>query len=94
MRIRRTLRQPPPVEPRLPAHVTATVWGPAEFVGLPPWRLAAKGLVTGVLGASAIVGAGLAGAWTGVPLLGSGEAACWPWPYSACVWRCSGPGGR
>ncbi|MFB8777990.1 hypothetical protein [Streptomyces broussonetiae] len=75
MRIPRPRRQsPPPVEPHLLTHVTATVWGPAEFIGLPPWRLAAKGLVTGVLGAGLIVGCGIAGAWTGWPALGGGEA--------------------
>ncbi|MEU3253392.1 hypothetical protein [Streptomyces sp. NPDC006997] len=74
MRTRRPLRPPPPAESGLPAHVTATVWGPAEFVGLPPWRLSVKGLATGVLGAVAIVGAGITGAWAGPPVFRSGEA--------------------
>ncbi|MFE6281077.1 hypothetical protein [Streptomyces sp. NPDC057877] len=74
MRIRRPRRPPLPAEPHLAAHVTASVWGPAEFIGLPPRRLAVKGLATGVLGAVLVVGAGIAGAWTGAPLFGSGEA--------------------
>ncbi|MGW0820254.1 hypothetical protein [Streptomyces sp. NPDC002845] len=74
MRIQRLRPPSPAVEPDLMAHLRATVWGPAEFVGLPPWRLAGKGLLTGALGAATIVGAAVAGAWTGVPALASGEA--------------------
>lgn len=56
------------------AHLRAMVWGPAEFVGLPPGRLVAKGVLAGLLGTEAIVGTTLFGAWTGRPALASGEA--------------------
>ncbi|MEV0523971.1 hypothetical protein AB0I66_11145 [Streptomyces sp. NPDC050439] len=52
----------------------AFVWGPAEFVGLPPRRLTAQGLIVGFLGAGAIIGAGALGMWAGPPALSSGEA--------------------
>ncbi|MFF9764165.1 MULTISPECIES: hypothetical protein [Streptomyces] len=65
---------PPPPEPHLMAHVRAMVWGPAEFVGLPPWRLVGEGLLAGILGAAAIVGSAVAGVWYGVPALADGEA--------------------
>ncbi|MBC2907630.1 hypothetical protein H4N64_40190 [Streptomyces sp. PSKA01] len=55
------------------AHLRSTVWGPAEFVGLPPWWLTAEGILAGCLGAGAIVGSAVAGAWYGVPGLGNGE---------------------
>ncbi|KUO14777.1 hypothetical protein AQJ91_45035 [Streptomyces dysideae] len=55
------------------AHLRSTVWGPAEFVGLPPWWLAAEGLVAGIVGAGAIVGSAVAGAWYGIPGLADGE---------------------
>ncbi|MFE7173262.1 hypothetical protein [Streptomyces sp. NPDC057616] len=56
------------------AHLRASVWGPAEFVGRPPWWLVVEGLLAGVLGSGAIVGATLYGAWTGRPSLADGEA--------------------
>ncbi|MEU0436016.1 hypothetical protein ABZ153_31120 [Streptomyces sp. NPDC006290] len=56
------------------AHLRTTVWGPAEFVGLPPWWLLGEGLLTGTLGALAIVGTGAVGAWTGASALVDGEA--------------------
>ncbi len=55
-------------------HLRTSVWGPSEFIGLPPWRLVAKGLLVGTLGAVAIVGTTLFGAWTGRPPLADGEA--------------------
>ncbi|KUL44088.1 hypothetical protein [Streptomyces regalis] len=55
-------------------HVRAVVWGPAEFVGLPPWWLTGEGLLAGVLAAGAIVGTAIAGAWYGVPGMAHGEA--------------------
>lgn len=55
-------------------HLRTTVWGPAEFVGVPPWRLIAGGLATGMLGAGGIVGVTIAGAWQGRPALAGGEA--------------------
>lgn len=39
------------VEPRLMGQSRAVVWGPADFVGLPPWWLTGEGLLAGVLGA-------------------------------------------
>ena len=63
----RRRRRPLPVPERhLMAHLRSTVWGPAEFVGLPPRRLAVEGLVAGCVGAGLIVGATVAGAWYGV----------------------------
>lgn len=56
-------------------HLRASVWGPAEFVGLPPWWLVGEGILAGILGAGAIVGATLYGAWTGRPSLADGELA-------------------
>ncbi|MER5468123.1 hypothetical protein ABZX90_17725 [Streptomyces sp. NPDC002935] len=61
-------------ETQLTAHLRSTVWGPAEFVGLPPRWLAGEGILVGILGAGSIVGAGVVGDWTGVPALASGEA--------------------
>ncbi|WP_435209233.1 hypothetical protein [Streptomyces sp. bgisy034] len=55
-------------------HLRSSVWGPAEFVGLPPWWLVGEGLLAGGLGAVAIVGSAVAGAWYGVPALAAGEA--------------------
>ncbi|MER6524027.1 hypothetical protein [Streptomyces sp. NPDC001508] len=55
-------------------HLRTAVWGPAEFVGLPPRWLVAEGLLVGALGAGAIVGTTLFGAWTGNPSLAAGEA--------------------
>ncbi|MEU6277944.1 hypothetical protein ABZ871_36940, partial [Streptomyces populi] len=68
-------RRPPPVqETDLTAYLRSTVWGPAEFVGWPPRWLVGEGLLTGVLGAGSIVGAGVVGDRTGTPVLDSGEA--------------------
>ena len=58
----------------LMSHLRTTVWGPAEFVGLPPRRLLAEGLFAGILTAGAIICVGAAGVWTGRPALVSGEA--------------------
>ncbi|WP_435612401.1 hypothetical protein [Streptomyces sp. bgisy159] len=69
-----TLSAPPPPEPGLMAHLRSTVWGPAEFVGLPPWWLVGEGLLVGTLAVSAIVGTAVAGAWYGLPALAGGEA--------------------
>ncbi|MDW4905878.1 hypothetical protein RB628_11175 [Streptomyces sp. ADMS] len=55
------------------AHLRSTVWGPAEFVGLPPWWLAAEGLVAGCVTAGGIVGVTIGGAWYGIPGLADGE---------------------
>ncbi|MEU5507717.1 hypothetical protein ACFTZ8_09700 [Streptomyces fungicidicus] len=68
-------RHRPPAAPdrHLMAHLRNTVWGPAEFVGLPPWWLTAKGLLAGCLAAAAITGSALAGAWYGLPVLADGE---------------------
>lgn len=63
-----------PFERHLTAYLRTSVWGPAEFVGRPPWWLVGEGLLAGVLGAGAIVGATLFGAWTGRPALADGEA--------------------
>ncbi|MEV0529882.1 hypothetical protein AB0I66_41355 [Streptomyces sp. NPDC050439] len=52
----------------------AFVWGPAEFVGLPPKWLTAQGLVVGSVGAGAVIGTGALGMWVGPPALSSGEA--------------------
>ncbi|MFG2794713.1 hypothetical protein [Streptomyces sp. NPDC048419] len=56
------------------AHLRVMVWGPAEFVGLPPWWLVGEGILVGILGAGAIVATTLFGAWTGRPSLADGEA--------------------
>ncbi|WP_328437161.1 hypothetical protein OHA71_07855 [Streptomyces sp. NBC_00444] len=69
-------RRPPPrpmQERHLMAHLRSTVWGPAEFVGLPPWWLAAEALLAGCVGAGAIIGVAVAGAWYGIPGLANGE---------------------
>lgn len=56
------------------AHLRTSVWGPAEFVGLPPRWLIAEGVLVGTLGVGAIVASTLLGAWTGAPSLADGEA--------------------
>ncbi|MFD1660666.1 hypothetical protein ACFSL4_21245 [Streptomyces caeni] len=56
------------------AHLRSAVWGPSEFVGLPPWWLIGEGFLAGFLAAGAIVGSTLVGAWTGRPSLADGEA--------------------
>ncbi|MFE7901714.1 hypothetical protein ACFU3E_30280 [Streptomyces sp. NPDC057424] len=60
-------------EPRLMARLRSTVWGPAEFVGPPPFRLTVKGLLAGCLAAGAIVGSAVVGAWYGITGLAAGE---------------------
>ncbi|ARP74196.1 hypothetical protein LK07_16220 [Streptomyces pluripotens] len=55
-------------------HLRTTVWGPAEFVGTPPWWLVGEGILAGTLGTGAIVGAAVLGAWTGRPSFADGEA--------------------
>ncbi|WP_235192845.1 hypothetical protein [Streptomyces viridochromogenes] len=68
-------RHPLPTSgPHLMEHLRSTVWGPAEFVGMPPWWLVGEGLLAGSLGAVAIVGVTVVGAWYGLPALASGEA--------------------
>ncbi|MFI1358070.1 hypothetical protein ACH4TV_31470 [Streptomyces sp. NPDC020898] len=54
-------------------HLRSMVWGPAEFVGLPPRWLAAEGLVAGCVAAGAIVGVTIVGAWYGISGLADGE---------------------
>lgn len=71
--VHRRRRPLPTPEAHLMAHLRSTVWGPAEFVGLPPRWLVAEGLVAGCVGAAAIVGAAVAGAWYGVSGLADGE---------------------
>ncbi len=56
------------------AHLRAAVWGPAEFVGLPPGWLVAEGVLVGAVANAAIIGAALFGAWTGRASLADGEA--------------------
>lgn len=55
------------------AHVRAFVWGPAEFVGLPPRWLVVEGILVGALATTAIIGVGTAGVWAGHPALAAGE---------------------
>ncbi|MET8567556.1 hypothetical protein [Streptomyces sp. NPDC004783] len=55
-------------------HLRATVWGPAEFAGLPPRQLVAEGVLIGTLSVGAVVGVTFVGAWTGMPVLANGEA--------------------
>ncbi|MGW4890256.1 hypothetical protein [Streptomyces murinus] len=55
-------------------YLRTAVWGPAEFVGLPPARLVRKGVLVAVAAASAIFGTALLGAWTGRTALADGEA--------------------
>lgn len=70
----RLRRRPPVAEAGLMSHLRTVVWGPAEFVGLPPRWLLAEGLFAGILASGAIVGVGAVGVWTGRPALASGEA--------------------
>ncbi|MER7895730.1 hypothetical protein ABTX62_06275 [Streptomyces sp. NPDC096046] len=65
-------RSPGEVEPQLMAHVRATVWGPAEFVGFPPWWLVAEGVFVALSAVLGIVGTSVLGAWTGRPELTDG----------------------
>ncbi|MFJ9543792.1 hypothetical protein ACIRPX_42190 [Streptomyces sp. NPDC101225] len=73
-RVRRKRQHSSPSELHLMAHLRTSVWGPAEFVGRPPWWLVGEGLLAGLLGAGAIAGATFYGAWTGRPSLADGEA--------------------
>lgn len=65
----------PPLDggPGVAEQVRTAVWGPAEYVGLPPRWLLVEGVLVGVLAATAIVGVGTAGVWTGHPALAAGE---------------------
>ncbi|MFE0255773.1 hypothetical protein [Streptomyces sp. NPDC059010] len=72
--MRRASRPLPTGEPHLMAHLRTSVWGPAEFVGLPPWWLVGEGLLAGMVGAVTIAGTALVGAWYGLPALANGEA--------------------
>lgn len=72
--MRRPRRQPALVEAGLMAHMRAAVWGPAEFVGMPPRLLIGEGLFVGLLGTGAIIGVGALGIWAAPPVLRSGEA--------------------
>ncbi|WP_316744464.1 hypothetical protein [Streptomyces sp. MK7] len=72
--MRRRRRPSTHAEPHLMAHLRTMVWGPAEFVGLPPGWLLGEGILAGSLGAAAIVGTAVLGAWTGRPSLADGEA--------------------
>ncbi|WMD02894.1 hypothetical protein [Streptomyces sp. FXY-T5] len=60
-------------EPHLMERLRSMVWGPAEFVGSPPLRLAAKGILAGCLAAVAIISSTVAGAWYGITGLAAGE---------------------
>ncbi|MFD5163244.1 hypothetical protein ACFWMJ_35200 [Streptomyces hawaiiensis] len=60
-------------EPHLMARLRSMVWGPAEFVGPPPLRLTAQGILAGCLAAVAIIGSTVAGAWYGITGLAAGE---------------------
>ncbi|MGW1044115.1 hypothetical protein [Streptomyces sp. NPDC002547] len=66
-------RASPSADSHLMTHLRDTVWGPAEFVGLPPWWLVTEGVLAGVLTAGAVVGTTLYGAWTGRSSLADGE---------------------
>ncbi|MFJ8533595.1 hypothetical protein [Streptomyces sp. NPDC093591] len=72
--MRRPGRPLPASELALRAHLRSTVWGPAEFVGLPPWWLVGEGLLAGALGVGVIVGVTVVGAWYGLPVLAEGTA--------------------
>lgn len=61
-------------EPHLMVRLSSMVWGPAEFVGPPPLRLTAQGVLAGCLAAVAIIGSTVAGAWYGITGLAAGEA--------------------
>jgi hypothetical protein len=60
-------------EPHLMERLHSMVWGPAEFVGPPPLRLTAKGILAGCLAAVAIIGSTVVGAWNGITGLAAGE---------------------
>ncbi|MEU2746942.1 hypothetical protein ABZ613_11700 [Streptomyces collinus] len=60
-------------EPHLMERLRSMVWGPAEFIGSPPLRLTAKGILAGCLAAVAIIGSTVAGAWYGIAGLAAAE---------------------
>lgn len=60
-------------EPHLMARLRSMVWGPAEFVGPPPLRLSAKGILAGCMAGVATIGTTVAGAWYGITGLAAGE---------------------
>lgn len=72
MRRRHRLMAAP--EPDLMAYLRGTVWGPAEFVGLPPRRLTGRAVLAGCATVGAVIGCAVAGAWYGVSWLADGEA--------------------
>lgn len=72
--MRRLRHFPRAAEPHLSTHLRTTVWGPAEFVGLPPWGLVREGILAGGFGVLIIVGTGAVGIWTGASALADGEA--------------------
>ncbi|MEU1306819.1 hypothetical protein [Streptomyces shenzhenensis] len=74
------------------AHLRTVVWGPAEFVGLPPWWLVGEGLLVGTIAAVAIVGTTLIGAWTGSASLAAGEAGLVCAAGLAVYLTCAGAG--
>ncbi|MEU7852133.1 hypothetical protein AB0B69_32575, partial [Micromonospora parva] len=71
--VRRTRGASPSADSHVMTHLRAMVWGPAEFVGLPPWGLVTEGVLAGILTVGAVVGTALYGAWTGCPSLADGE---------------------
>ncbi|MGK3941043.1 hypothetical protein ABK046_21720 [Streptomyces caeruleatus] len=60
-------------EPHLMTYLRSTVWGPAEFVGLPR-RLITRATLAGFTTAGAVIGCAVVGAWYGVSWLADGEA--------------------
>lgn len=56
------------------SHLRGAVWGPAEFVGLPPRRLTAHALLGGCATAGAVIGSAVVGTWYGTSWLADGEA--------------------
>ncbi|MEV2243426.1 hypothetical protein [Streptomyces sp. NPDC049970] len=60
--------------PGIAAHFRSTLWGPAEFVGVPGAGILTRGLAVGFLGVTLITGAGVLGMWAGPSALRSGEA--------------------
>ncbi|MEV5886350.1 hypothetical protein AB0L74_27195 [Streptomyces sp. NPDC052020] len=60
-------------QPPLVTRLRSMVWGPAEFVGLPPLRMMVKGVLVGGSAAVACIGSTVAGAWYGNASLAAGE---------------------
>ncbi|WP_260459832.1 hypothetical protein [Streptomyces sp. WAC04114] len=71
--MRRRRRPVAAPEPGLMEYLRSTVWGPAEFVGMPPRWLAVEGLLAGCVAVTMITGTVVAGAWYGIPGLATGE---------------------